>query len=136
MFGVRPLMMFNLLGVMERVGVSPQIARPVSWIVFLLAAIAVLALWKRNPFNPPFALTVLLAVFTSPHLLRHDLALLLVSFATLAKPKALFLQVSSVALVVLTVMSSNWQFAAVYLLMGGLLAMSIKDIRHPDTANS
>ena len=134
MFGVRPLMMFNLLGVMERVGVSPHIARPVAWIVFLLAAIAMLALWKRNPLNPPFALTVLLAVFTSPHLLSHDLALLLVSFATLAKPYAIFLQVSSVALVVLTVISSNWQFAAVHLLMGGLLVMSIKDIRHPDAA--
>jgi hypothetical protein len=136
MFGVRPLMMFNLLGVMERVGVSPHVARPVAWIVFLLAAIAVLALWKRNPLNPPLALTVLLAVFTSPHLLVHDLALLLVSFATLAKPYAIFLQVSSVALVVLSVISSNWRFAAVYLLMGGLLVMSIKDIRHPDTATS
>jgi hypothetical protein len=136
MFGVRPLTMLNLLGVMERAGVSPHVARPVSWALFLLAAIAVLALWKRNPLNPPLALTVLLAVLTSPHLLGHDLALLLVSFTTLAKPNALFLLVSSVALLVLNIISNNWQFAAVYLLMGGLLVMSIKDIRHPDTATS
>jgi len=94
MFGVRPLTMFNFLGLMERAGASPEVARPIAWVIFLLAAISVLVLWKRDPLNPPFAVTMLLAIFTSPHLLGHDLALLLVSFVTLSKPNALFLLVS------------------------------------------
>jgi len=133
-FGMHPLAMFNLLGLMERAGVSPDVARPVAWIIFLLAAISVLVVWKRNPLNPPFALTMLLAVVTSPHLHAHDLALLLVSFATLSKPHAIFLLVSSQALAVLNMISSKWQFAVAYLLMGALLIMSIKDVRHPGTA--
>jgi hypothetical protein len=133
-FGMRPLAMLNLLGLMERAGVSPDVARPVSWVVFSLAAISLLFIWKRSPLNPPFALTVLLAVFTSPHLHGHDLALLLVSFATLANPNALFLLVSSLALVALSIISTNWEFAVVYLLMGALLIMSIKDVLRSDTA--
>jgi hypothetical protein len=134
MFGMRPLSMFNLLGLMERAGVSSDLARPVAWIIFLLAAISMLVVWKRNPLNPPFALTMLLAVLTSPHLHGHDLALLIVSFATLTKPNALFLLVSSLALAVLNISSSNWQFVVAYLLMGALLIISIKDVRHPGTA--
>jgi hypothetical protein len=134
MFGVRPLSMFNLLGLMERVGVNPETARPVAWVMFLLSAFFLLFVWKRNPAKPPFALTMLLAVFTSPHLHGHDLALLLVSFATLSSPNALFLLVSSLALVALSIISSNWQFAVVYLLMGALLIMSIKDVRRRDAA--
>jgi hypothetical protein len=133
MFGVRPLSMFNLLGLMERVGVNPETARPVAWVMFLLSAFFLLFVWKRNPAKPPFALTMLLAVFTSPHLHGHDLALLLVSFATLSSPNALFLLVSSLALVALSIISTNWQFAVVYLLMGALLIMSIKDVRRPGT---
>jgi hypothetical protein len=134
MFGMRPLIMFNLLGLMERAGVSPDFARPVAWAVFSLSAILLLVIWKWNPSNPPFALTVLLAVFTSPHLHGHDLALLLVSFATLSNPNPLFLLVSSLALATLNVIPNNWQFAVVYLLMGALLAMSIKDLHRPGTA--
>jgi hypothetical protein len=133
MFGVRPLSMFNLLGLMERAGVSPETARPVAWVMFLLSAFFLLFMWKRNPSKPPFALTMLLAVFTSPHLHGHDLALLLVSFATLSSPNALFLLVSSLALVAISIISTNWQFAVVYLLMGALLIMSIKDVRRPGT---
>jgi len=134
MFGMRPLAMFNLLGLMERAGVSPDLARPVAWIIFLIAAISVLAVWKRNPSHPPFALTVLLAVLTSPHLHEHDLALLLISFATLSKPNALFLLVSSLAIAALNIISSNWQFAVAYLAMAALMTLSIKDVRHPETA--
>ena len=138
MFGVRPLIMANLLGVMERAGVSPDVARPVAWVVFLVTAVLVLAVWKRNPSNAPLPLTVLLAVFTSPHLYGHDLALLIVSFATLSKPDALFLLVSSLALVGVgvNIISSNWQLVVVYLLMGALLIMSIKDVRQTDRAAS
>jgi hypothetical protein len=137
-FGVHPLLMLNLLGLMERMGVSPDVARPVAWVVFFLSAVFLLAVWKRSPLNPPFALTVLLAVFTSPHLYGHDLALLLVSFATLRKPYPLFLVVTSLALVVLNISSLNispskWQFAAAYILMGALMAMSIKDLRRSNT---
>ena len=133
MFGMRPLVQFNLLGLMERAGMSSEVARPVAWIIFLLAAISMLIVWKRNPLNPPFALTMLLALFTSPHLHFHDLALLLVVFATLARPHALLLLVSSLALVALNLNSSKWQFAAAYILMGALMAMSIKDLRSSNT---
>jgi len=138
MFGVRPLIMANLLGVMERAGVSPDVARPVAWVIFLVTAVLVLAVWKRNPSNAPLPLTGALAVFTSPHLYGHDLALLIVSFATLSKPDALFLLVSSLALVGVgvNIISSNWQLVVVYLLMGALLIMSIKDVRQTDRAAS
>ena len=135
-FGVRPLMMLNLLGLMERAGVRPDIARPVAWVVFFLTAVGLLVLWKRNSLKPPFALTVLLAVFTSPHLYGHDLALLLASFATLSKPNALFLLVSSLALIVLNIIPNNSQFVVVYLFMGAVLIMSIKDVRRLGTVIS
>jgi hypothetical protein len=132
-FGVRPLMMLNLLGLMERAGVTPDVARPVAWMIFSISAIFLLLVWKRNPSNPPFALTVLLAVFTSPHLYGHDLALLLASFATLTKPNALFLLVSSLALVALNIVPNNLQFAVVYLLMCALLFMSVKEMHRSNT---
>lgn len=130
-FGIRPQLMVNLLGLMERTGVSHDVARPVAWIIFLLAAISMLMLWKRSPLNPPIALTVVLAVLTSPHLYLYDLALLLVSFATLSKSNSVLLLLSSLALIGSNLISGNWQFAAAYLLMGALLAMSIKDVSHP-----
>jgi hypothetical protein len=132
-FGVRPLMMLNLLGLMERAGVTPDVARPVAWMIFSISAIFLLLVWKRNPSNPPFALTVLLAVFTSPHLYGHDLALLLASFATLTKPNALFLLVSSLALVALNIVPNNLQVAVVYLLMCALLFMSVKEMHRSNT---
>jgi hypothetical protein len=132
-FGMRPMVQFNLLGLMERAGMSSEVARPVAWIIFLLAAISMLIVWKRNSLSPPFALTMSLALFTSPHLHFHDLALLLVVFATLARPHALLLLVSSLALVALNLNSSKWQFAAAYILMGTLMALSIKDLRRSST---
>jgi hypothetical protein len=132
-FGMRPLIMLNLLGLMERAGVTPDVARPIAWAAFFVAAILLLVLWKRSPLRPPFALTIVLAVFTSPHLYGHDLALLLASFATLTKPNALFLLVSSLALVALNIIPNNLQFAVVYLLMGALLFMSVKEMRRSKT---
>lgn len=136
MFGMHPLAMYNLLGLMERAGVSPDAARPVAWLIFLLSAILMLVVWKRSPLHPPFALTMLLAVVTSPHLHEHDLALLLVTFVTLSKPNALFLLVSSLALAASSIISNNRQFAVAYLLMGALLTISIKDVHHARTATS
>ncbi|HUS11409.1 MAG TPA: glycosyltransferase family 87 protein [Pyrinomonadaceae bacterium] len=128
-FGMRPMFMFNLLGLMERAGLSPDVARPVAWTAFFVTAISLLVIWKRNPLKPPLALAIVLAVFTSPHLYRHDLALLLASFATLSKPHALLLLGSSLALAVLNISGSKWQFAAAYTLMGVLIAMSIREFR-------
>ena len=136
-FGVRPLEMFNLLGLMERAGVSSHVARPIAWAIFFLASISMLFIWKRRPLKPPFALTMLLAIFTSPHLLGHDLALLLVCFTSLEKPNALFLLASSLAFVALSIFFANkWHFAFAYLLMAALLMMSIRDIRQPTAATS
>jgi hypothetical protein len=133
-YGMHPLAMYNLLGLMERAGVSPDLARPIAWVLFLLAAISVLAVWKRNPLNPPFALTMLLAVITSPHLHEHDLALLIVTFVTLSNPNALFLLASSLALGCFDIMWIDLRFVVGYLAIGALLASSIKDARHPATA--
>ncbi len=131
-FGMRPLFMLNLLGLMERAGVTPDVARPIAWAAFFVAAILLLVLWKRSPLSPPFALTIVLAVFTSPHLYAHDLALLLVSFASLTKPYPLFLLVSSMALVALNIIPGNWQIAVAYLFLGVLLFMSVKDMNDPN----
>ncbi len=135
MFGMRPLAMLNLLGLMERAGVGPGVARPIAWAVFFLSAIFLLVIWKRRPLDPPLTLTVLLAVFTSPHLHGHDLALLLAGFATLFKPNALWLLAASLALIALNIRPGNWQFVVPYLLMAALLTMWIKDFRHANTAS-
>jgi hypothetical protein len=132
-FGMRPLFMLNLLGLMERAGLRPDVARPIAWATFFVAAISLLVVWKRNPLKAPIALTIVLAVFFSPHLYGHDLALLLVSFATLTKPYPLFLLVLSLALVALNIFSNNWQFAVAYLLMGALLFMSVKELHSSNT---
>jgi len=126
-FGVHPLAMFNLLGLMERIGVSPGVARPVSWAIFFLAAALMLVFWKRDPLIPPMALTVLLAVITSPHLHTQDLTLLIVTFVSLKKPYPLILLVSSLALGILTIFSIQWLFAVAYTLMAALLILSVKD---------
>jgi hypothetical protein len=128
-FGMHPLVMYNLLGFMERAGASPNLARPIAWITFLLAAISVVALWKRRPLNPPFALTILLAVITSPHLHEHDLALLIVTFVTLSKPNAFFLIASSLALGCFDIILTDMRFIVSALVLGVLLVMSIKDVR-------
>jgi hypothetical protein len=133
-FGMHPLDMYNLLGLMERAGIHHDVARPVAWLIFFLSAIVMLVVWKRSPLNPPFALTMLLAVVTSPHLHQHDLALLLITFVTLSKPSALFLLVSSLALAGPDMVSNQRQFAVAYVLMGALLTISIKDLRHVRTA--
>jgi len=129
-YGMHPLAMYNLLGLMERAGVSPDVARPVAWAVFLLAAMSLVAVWKRSPLKPPFALTVLLAIITSPHLHEHDLALLLVSFATLSKPNALVLLASSLAFGCFDIIWTDVRFVVAYLVVGALLAVSIRDFRH------
>jgi len=128
-FGMRPLLMLNLLGLMERAGVSSDVARPVGWAVFVVTAILLLLVWKRNPSKPPLAVTLLLAVFTSPHLHGHDLALLVITFITLSKPNAVLLIVSSLALLSLSISSTNWLFVFAYFLMLVLLILSIRDIR-------
>ncbi len=136
MFGVRPLMMANLLGLMERSGVNPSTARPIAWVVFFLTAAGLLVVWKRNSSRPPFALTVLLAVFTSPHLYGHDIALLLGSFATVSKSNALLLLVSSMALISSNIIPNNLQFVVMYIFMTAVLIMSITDVRRLATASS
>lgn len=133
-YGMHPLAMYNLLGLLERAGMSPNLARPIAWIVFLFAAIAVLALWRRRTLSPPFALTMLLAVITSPHLHEHDLALLIVSFATLSKPNALLVLASTLALGCFEVIWIDWRYVVGYLVMGVLLTMAIKDVRHLNSA--
>lgn len=134
-FGMHPLAMYNLLGFMERAGVSPNFARPIAWIIFLLALISVLAIWKRRPLNPPFALTVLLAVITSPHLHEHDLALLIVTFITLSKPNAFVIVASSLALGCFDIIWTDLRFVVSALVLGVLLVMSIQDLRHLHTAS-
>jgi hypothetical protein len=126
-FGVRPETMFNLLGLMERAGVSAHTARPIAWTIFLLTSVALLLVWKRRPAKAPIALTIVLAIFTSPHLMGHDLALLLVSFATLARPRPLFLLASSLVFVGLSGTSNNWQYAAAYILMIALFTMAVRE---------
>lgn len=133
-FGMHPLVMYNLLGFMERAGASPNLARPIAWITFLLAVISVLAIWKRRPLNPPFALTIILAVITSPHLHEHDLALLIVTFVTLSKPNAFVLVASSLALGCFDIVWTDMRFVVSALVLGVLLVMSIQDVRHLRTA--
>lgn len=126
---MRPLAMFNLLGLMERAGLSPEVARLIAWAAFFVSALFLFGVWKRNPSNPPFALTMLLAIFTSPHLHGHDLALLIVSFATLSSINALVVLTSSLALGAFDIIWTDWRYAVAQLVMGALLAIAIRDAR-------
>jgi len=115
--------------------VSPEAARPIALAIFLLSAFVMFGIWRRNPSNSPFALTVLLAIFTSPHLHGHDLALLVISFATLSSINALFVLVSSLALGAFDIIWTDWRYAVAQLVMGLLLVVSIRDVWIRDARN-
>ena len=126
---MRTLAMFNLLGLLERAGMTHENARVIAWGVFILCSALILFLWFRNRTNPPIALTVLLALFTSPHLHGHDLALLVVCFATLRNFPPVLVLASSVLLAMLDIKWTNWRYSAAQIVMIVILVAVLKEGR-------
>lgn len=124
---MRTLAMFNLLGLLERAGVSHETSRVIAWSGFGLCAALVVFLWLRNRSNPPIALSVLLALFTSPHLHGHDLALLVVCFATVRNFAPLLVLGSSVLLATLDIKWTNWRYSAAQVVMIVILVAVLKE---------
>jgi alpha-1,2-mannosyltransferase len=87
--GMNEESMVNLLGLVIRIfGTSlADVIRAWGWVIFAATILFVSYLWSRKKGLQAnlMGLTVLLALFTSPHLHFHDLALLLIPFYELVR---------------------------------------------------
>jgi len=70
--------MYNLVGVCSRLGISPLWA----WPFFVGGIVGISVLWRKRLTSTSFALGIVIALITSPHLHLHDLALLIVPLLT------------------------------------------------------
>ncbi len=87
-FGINQRVMYNVTGLVLRLlpGLSPALVRGVGWGVFLLVTGWLCWFWwsRRHHITAPhLGLTIILALFSSPHLHFHDLSLLLVPLLVL-----------------------------------------------------
>jgi hypothetical protein len=81
-YGMKQYAMFNLIGILMRSLPSLGVGtiRTIGWIIYGVAIIALCIFWARNKNLEvgKIGLTVILALFTVPHLHFHDLTLLLI----------------------------------------------------------
>jgi len=80
--GMKENAMYNLIGLLTRIlpGVGAATVRTIGWIVYGITIITLCIFWARskNLESGKIGLTVILALFTVPHLHFHDLTLLLI----------------------------------------------------------
>ena len=109
-YGLNRQDMFNVAALTERLGIGASLI----WPLYILGIIAVAGLWRRTMSHSALAIGVIIALFLSPHLHSHDLALLVVPLLGL-KARAREL------IVVLTLLAFalNLEHAAIVLLMLG-----------------
>src|SRR5688572_9849387 len=81
-YGMKQYAMFNLIGILMRSlpSLGAGTIRTIGWIIYGVAIIALCIFWARskNLEAGKIGLTVILALFTVPHLHFHDLTLLLI----------------------------------------------------------
>ena len=81
-YGMKQYAMYNLIGVLMRTlpWLEAATIRAIGWIVYGITIIALCIFWARskNLETGKIGLTVILALFTIPHLHFHDLTLLLI----------------------------------------------------------
>lgn len=85
-YGIKPEAMFNLIGLLTRLmpWLDPDQVRLIGWIAYGLAVGGLCIFWKKQNWKThPIGLTVILALFTAPHLYFHDLTILLIAIAEL-----------------------------------------------------
>ena len=81
-YGMKQYAMYNLIGILMRIlpWLEASTVRTIGWIVYGITIITLCIFWARskNLESGKIGLTVILALFTVPHLHFHDLTLLLI----------------------------------------------------------
>lgn len=134
--GSRDTAMYNLIGLMSRAfpGVPTGTVQAIGWAAYGLGVVGVCILWKKSPTvdGRLISIALILSLLVSPHLVYHDLTLLIVPLVTAAwiAVEATVVQRKEVASIILAIslllllsyITSFTQYLAIYLLMGLLLA--------------
>ena len=125
--GMNEESMVNLLGLVIRLlGPSAgDLLRTWSWMIFGATILGISFLWyrKKDSLNYVIGLTVILALFTSPHLHFHDLTLLLIPFYDLVRSgqlkrfAAIAFPIAASLLLLISNLTPVLQFTTPYLLM-------------------
>jgi hypothetical protein len=124
--GMKEEAMFNLIGLLTRIlpGVNQAALRTCSWILYGLAILWLSYIWAKNKDGRSIlGMTVVVALFTVPHLHFHDLTLLLIPlyefiFLKLLRPTAATVLPSAVSLLLLVSNAAPvLQYTTPYLVM-------------------
>lgn len=126
-YGINEESMVNLLGLVLRI-LGPTVAdamRVWGWVIFGASILGLTYLWSRksNPAKNLIGLTMIMTLFTSPHLQFHDLTLLLIPFYELVqaghlkKFAAIAFPIAASLLLLMSNITPALQFTTPYLLM-------------------
>lgn len=125
--GMKEEAMFNLIGLLTRTvpGLGVETIRTLGWIVYGMAILVLTFLWakKRDLRGNLIVLTVILALFTVPHLHFHDLTLLLIPMYELVRSgklktsTATVIPIAASLLLLISNVSFFLQFTTPYLIM-------------------
>jgi len=112
-FGVFFTRQYNFAGLLARLGAGKTVAGVAGWCAFA-AAVVCLALRRRGASDPPrLGLAVIVSIFFSPNLHFHDIALLLLPMAMLARGlKARYAPLVFVPLSPVIILAVGWTLAA------------------------
>jgi hypothetical protein len=129
--GMKEEAMFNLIGLLTRTmpALGAETIRLLGWIVYGVMILGLTFLWAKrkdltaNPIGP----TVILALFTVPHLHFHDLTLLLIPIyelvrsGNLKRSTAIVLPIAVSLLLLISNVSVFLQYTTPYLVMLALI---------------
>jgi hypothetical protein len=125
--GMKEESMVNLLGLALRI-LGPSVAdamRIWGWALFAVSILGLTYLWSRRANVPAnlIGLTIVVTLFTTPHLHFHDLTLLLIPFYDLVRSgflkhfAAIAFPIAASLLLLVSNITPVLQFTAPYLLM-------------------
>jgi len=125
--GMKEEAMFNLIGLLTRTlpMLGAENIRILGWIVYGMTILGLTFLWAERKDLPAnlIGLTVILTLFTVPHLHFHDLTLLLIPMYELVrlgnvkKSTAIVLPIAVSLLFLISNLSVFWQYTTPYLVM-------------------
>jgi hypothetical protein len=128
--GMKEEAMLNLLGMMMRIFGAPaaDTIRVIGWVVYAISILLLTYLWAKQKTSREnlIGLTVVIALFASPHLHFHDLTLLLIPIYALVisgrlkKFAATAFPIAASLLLLVSNISPILQYTTPYLLMGVL----------------
>jgi hypothetical protein len=137
--GMKEEAMYNLIGILTRAlpGFEATNIRTLGWAVYFLAVLGLILLWarKKDLIASLIGTTIIIAIFTVPHLHFHDLTLLLVPLyviVTLDKIKKTTAMLMPIAVSLLLLISNSsyyLQYTVPYLIMLGLVYYTTENLR-------